>query len=271
MATISERQTFMQKFKQLWKDGQDAKLCVESRAGKAYVELRLELGEEPGPNISRKSVISKSRNLNTPARERRRERRAAARNTVVKVNDKVEETTTENNIDAEKATEVVLDDVTPDLKSEMASLENDIDAEKATEVGVDHVIPDLNSEKASFENDIDAGEAYEAATVQVVEHSIQLGQEDMDTLKNEDILTNKVETESADIDETKKEEKKAPQSSHVTIFATAIFGNSKPSHISLLEISALSTILKSNDMNIANLREVVLAIFFITLKKILAL
>ena len=105
----------------------------------------------------------------------------------------------------------------------------------------------MNSEKASFENDIDAGEAYEAATVQVVEHSIQLGQEDMDTLKNEDTLTNKVETESADIDETKKEEKKAPQSSHVTIFATAIFGNSNCSQVGSSEISALSSILKSKE------------------------
>ena len=67
MATTNELQTFVQKFKQLWKDGQDAQLRVESRAGKAFVELRLELGEEPGPTQSRTSVISKSRNSNTPA------------------------------------------------------------------------------------------------------------------------------------------------------------------------------------------------------------
>ena len=51
MATSNELQSFVQKFKQL---------RVESRAGKAFVELRLELGEEPGPT----SVISKSRNSN---------------------------------------------------------------------------------------------------------------------------------------------------------------------------------------------------------------
>ena len=53
MATISDLQTFTQKFRQLWKDGQDAQLRVESRAGKAVVELRLKLGEEPGPEQSK--------------------------------------------------------------------------------------------------------------------------------------------------------------------------------------------------------------------------
>jgi hypothetical protein len=47
---LTELDTFVQKFKQLWKSDQDAHLNLESHAGKAWVGLRLRLGEEPGPS-----------------------------------------------------------------------------------------------------------------------------------------------------------------------------------------------------------------------------
>ena len=78
MATFTELETFVQKFKYLWKSGQDAHLDIEAHAGQAWVGLRLRLGEDPGTAVERKmncSNIKKS----SPARERRRATRAAQR------------------------------------------------------------------------------------------------------------------------------------------------------------------------------------------------
>ena len=41
--------TFIQKFNQLWNDGLDAHLDLESHDGQAWVGLRVKLGNRPGP------------------------------------------------------------------------------------------------------------------------------------------------------------------------------------------------------------------------------
>ena len=45
----SELETFIVKFRNLWKAGLDAHLDIESHAGQAWVGLRVRLGPEPGP------------------------------------------------------------------------------------------------------------------------------------------------------------------------------------------------------------------------------
>ena len=180
----------------------------------------------------------------------------------------------ENEIDAEEATEVILDDESPnsseptekvnekddetttkaisDLNSKQGCKENENDAEEATEVVVN--LESCNISEPTVSNDAD-----KAATEKVLQrhsdieskvlvHSSQLGQ-DMETLKNKDELANKIEDEkeSADKVETREEQQKAPQSNFVTIFATAIIGNSNCSQVSSVEISALRSILKSKD------------------------
>ena len=64
-----ELDSFFLKFKNLWQAGWNAKLSLKSNEGKAEAHLSVELGDAP--------VIQRSRN--GPSRQRRRERRAAAR------------------------------------------------------------------------------------------------------------------------------------------------------------------------------------------------
>ena len=68
-----EIDSFVQKFKNLWHAGRNASLCIKSVAGKAQVDLSVELGEAPRPPAHH------FRSRNGPARQRRRERRAASR------------------------------------------------------------------------------------------------------------------------------------------------------------------------------------------------
>ena len=69
---VSELDSFVLKLKQLWQAGQVAHLDVDANAGKAWVGLRVQLGQPPCDPPFCKSK-------NTPSRQRRRARRAAAR------------------------------------------------------------------------------------------------------------------------------------------------------------------------------------------------
>ena len=77
----SELETFIVKFRHLWKAGLDAHLDIESHAGQAWVGLRVRLGHEPGPAQQHPPftphVDKKTRD--GPSRQRRRTRRAAER------------------------------------------------------------------------------------------------------------------------------------------------------------------------------------------------
>ena len=72
---VSELDSFILKFKQLWKAGHVAHLDVDASAGKAWVGLRVQLGD---PHHHQEA-----RSKNTPSRQRRRARRAAARESAV--------------------------------------------------------------------------------------------------------------------------------------------------------------------------------------------
>ena len=80
MAAATELESFVQKFRQLWKSGHDARLEFVATAGKASVALHLQLGEEPGPvHDHRGQNSSFSNHRNSSSRERRRFRRAENR------------------------------------------------------------------------------------------------------------------------------------------------------------------------------------------------
>ena len=51
MAVVTELDSFIIKFRQLWKSGHDARLQVETKAGKADVALHLQLGSEPSLDL----------------------------------------------------------------------------------------------------------------------------------------------------------------------------------------------------------------------------
>ena len=71
MADIRELNSFVTKFKNLWKAGCNASLKVETRAGEAWVELHVGLGV-PHP-------VQGGHELHGNARQRRKDKRTAAR------------------------------------------------------------------------------------------------------------------------------------------------------------------------------------------------
>ena len=80
---VHETHGFVKKFKNLWQAGRNASLTNKSSAGKAQVELSVELGE--ATPVAAHGSHQKMHNLsrNGPARQRRREKRAAVlRNTI---------------------------------------------------------------------------------------------------------------------------------------------------------------------------------------------
>ena len=74
---VTELDTFVLKFHQLWKAGHTAHLDLDTCAGKAWVGLRVQLGQVPGPPYHElhPTFVKKK---DTPSRQRRRARRAAA-------------------------------------------------------------------------------------------------------------------------------------------------------------------------------------------------
>jgi hypothetical protein len=82
MTSMTELDTFVKKFKDLWKSGIGAHLDVDTYAGEAWVGLRVRLGHAPGPPHHQVHQQSREKSRNGPSRQRRRERRAQERNQI---------------------------------------------------------------------------------------------------------------------------------------------------------------------------------------------
>ena len=97
---MTELDTFVKKFHQLWKDGVTAHLDLDTHAGDAWVGLRVHLGQVPGP-LHRQGPPFQQEvpKKESPSRQRRQARRAAARRTneteAVEANKVVEQTSEE--------------------------------------------------------------------------------------------------------------------------------------------------------------------------------
>jgi hypothetical protein len=76
---VTELDSFVQKFQQLWKAGVTAHLDVDCHAGKAWVGLRVQLGHVPGPVQHQVHRPSHQRPHRGPAYQRRQERRQASK------------------------------------------------------------------------------------------------------------------------------------------------------------------------------------------------
>lgn len=97
---VTELDTFVLKFKQLWNSGQTAHINLDTHAGNAWVSLHLQLGFAPGPLLPQPHQAKKIANQ---SRQRRRERRAAAARQAA----------------AEKAAQEIVQNKTKDSESEM--------------------------------------------------------------------------------------------------------------------------------------------------------
>ena len=127
MASFSEVNSFVVKFMNLWHTGRDACLRLETQAGEACVTLRLGLGKHPHQQQLNKKV--------SPSRERRRDRRAAAR--------LVSAENVEPNANLEKAEEAF---------DEEHATENDASAKEAVgEKTATPIVDEISTVKANYE------------------------------------------------------------------------------------------------------------------------
>ena len=119
-----ELESFFLKFNQLWRAGESAKLDLETHAGQAWVGVRVHLGPAHPYQVHVPSHQEK-RTRNSPARERRRAKRLAARqqNGEVIENVNVDEAEEAENIESEH---VVSDTAVPLDEAEKAK-ENESD------------------------------------------------------------------------------------------------------------------------------------------------
>ena len=104
--STQEFHSFVQKFHHLWKSGLSAHLGLHCHAGEAWVELHAQLS---GPHPHQyhgfpKQPIPKRV---SPSRNRRRARRAAARNERTQENDIIEKNTAEKVVEETNSTEAV--------------------------------------------------------------------------------------------------------------------------------------------------------------------
>ena len=63
--------TFIFKFKQLWQSGLEAHLNLDTKAGQAWVGLRVRLGYALGPLHQQENFHPSQRTKNSPSRQRR--------------------------------------------------------------------------------------------------------------------------------------------------------------------------------------------------------
>ena len=92
---VSELDKFILQFKHLWRSGHNAHLNLECHAGQAWVGIRVRLGQEPGLQTQKKTC------KNSPSRQRRRARRAAAK--CAKGDHQAEEALEDDQLDVTKA------------------------------------------------------------------------------------------------------------------------------------------------------------------------
>ena len=112
----------MQKFHQLWKAGLNAHLDLDTHAGIAWVGLRVQLGHVPGPLHHQAHHTPFKINQDSPSRQRRRDRRAAARNAIA---EEVQETETEKvSSPSDKVDKEVLDEQSSDTDDAIVKIVN---------------------------------------------------------------------------------------------------------------------------------------------------
>ena len=147
-----EIDSFVQKFKNLWHAGRNASLCIKSVGGKAHVDLSVELGE------ASRTAAHHFRSRNGPARQRRRDRRAAAREEVAEdtpsgstaveadpnVNNSVEDAAEEDATDEDAAEEAI---------AEKATAEKAI-AEEEVDIGKEITAAEAASDSCEFSCDL---------------------------------------------------------------------------------------------------------------------
>ena len=168
MAGYMELDSFVKKFVSLWENGCDANLQVETTAGKAVVSLKVTLGPAENLNFSDHGGCRGG----SPSRQRRRERRAAARIYQSKAEEAFTEKVSERQTDTEEV------EVKVDTSEDKVEYELKIDAHiecknynviEGVEVNFDGALDNLKVEKDDPSRDIVVQKVQENKATEMLE------------------------------------------------------------------------------------------------------
>ena len=143
MAGLSDLNSFVGKFLNLWQSGRDASLHLKTCDGKATVNLQLGLGQAPPPPSSEPPP----RHVPGPSRQRRTQRRALARQQAEQAEQAQAKT------DEEEAAENANEKVEKD-ESESGVIATDVVEHINTATEEVTVVDEATSEKATAAEDI---------------------------------------------------------------------------------------------------------------------
>lgn len=225
---MSELDSFILKFKHLWKTGHDAHLDIEAKAGKAWVGIRLCLADEPGPlhqPVNLPKTISRSR-------DRRRKRREAEREENIKTESATEKVAAVTDTIEEKSNEIVVTEAAEiDLDSEEMNL-----AEKAKED------VQTNSKATAAEaSDIIEGASSEGNDF--VKPEEEKESEDEKIADEKEIVEIEV---SSEVNETETDAKPVRPAVE-TVYSTAVIGETDASSVTNDQLNAVLSIIRGKE------------------------
>ena len=151
MAGYEELDKFVKKFLSLWQAGCDATLHVETKAGNAFVNLQVGLGQAKPPHGGSQDASGGCRG-GSPSRHRRRERREAARQASLTAAEEVAAANIEKDDEEANAEEVVAkvenDEEEPKLLEYELKVDAHVDCKnydiiEAIEVNFDGILNDM--------------------------------------------------------------------------------------------------------------------------------
>ena len=242
-----ELNTFIVKFKQLWKSVLNAHLDLDTSAGKAWVGLRLHLGD--APLVPQHHHQDTQNYKDSPARERRRNRRANLRKD--KCNDDTRNK--DNEVAAEEPIQKNEDKTELTEKVEPEVLVYDTDTAEDVDP-IDEVQVDETAEKVDMENTIEEVNKVEVREIvklgSIVENT-DLGE----SCKVKESAESPIEVETTE--KVKVTDESPPndsigattsrEASTAVVYATAVFKNSPVNQLTRNNMNSLSDIIDSKE------------------------
>ena len=248
----AELDSFVFKFKHLWRAGCDAHLEINSHAGQAWVGLHVRLGHAQRPHHQNLYTnVNKARNGSS--RQRRRERRAAQRKQAEEATTNESTEVTEEVIDTNNTEKVAAEEVDTVSSRESEKAETDLietdTAGKAAESEKEKtdLIEQDRAEKAVYKNvqiSPEEGEVEVSKTAKIDKKIEEQIEKRADDILNEvcDTVTVTAAAHSVNIVPTV-----------VTINATAIIDNSPNEVLTNEDISSIVKILRNKEHLASNI------------------
>ena len=240
------------KFKQLWKSGLDAHLDLNTSAGKAWVGLRLQLGDAQHTQHQDGYNQHRQKSRDSPAKERRRNKRASLRE--LKSNEDLasasEEEESRDNDNLESIEEIVEDVSINEKVTEEEKGEEIVEHKETVEEAVhENVTEDITEEVSNGDKDMhnqfdeEVVEKVDLPLVNEVEKVVEQP-------ANKKVLeepTSGEEILQEVSDEGKVFTKNVASETVVVVYATAVLENCPDGKVTRNHLDSLSNIIDSKD------------------------